>query len=102
MIPNQTKPNQTKPNQTKPNHELIHFCHKNLPYKFQYRVLPATPDIDGTPPQPREEVIETYATILEEIKKWIDAEAEAVQIILTGIDNDIYSTVDACPNAMEM
>nr|GFC92599.1 hypothetical protein [Tanacetum cinerariifolium] len=27
---------------------------------------------------------------------------EAVQIILTGIDNDIYSTVDACPNACEM
>nr|GEU31140.1 hypothetical protein [Tanacetum cinerariifolium] len=29
-------------------------------------------------------------------------EAEAVQIILTGIDNDIYSTIDACPNACEM
>nr|GFA48783.1 hypothetical protein [Tanacetum cinerariifolium] len=28
--------------------------------------------------------------------------AEAVQIILTGIDNDIYSTVDACPNACEI
>nr|GFB65258.1 hypothetical protein [Tanacetum cinerariifolium] len=27
---------------------------------------------------------------------------EAVQIILTGIDNDIYSTVDACPNICEM
>ncbi|GKC91964.1 hypothetical protein Tco_1157406 [Tanacetum coccineum] len=26
----------------------------------------------------------------------------AVQIILTGIDNDIYSTVDACPNTCEM
>nr|GEX67076.1 hypothetical protein [Tanacetum cinerariifolium] len=23
-------------------------------------------------------------------------------IILTGIDNDIYSTVDACPNSCEM
>nr|GFB52079.1 hypothetical protein [Tanacetum cinerariifolium] len=30
------------------------------------------------------------------------AKAEAVQIILTEIDNDIYSTVDACPNACEM
>nr|GFB03713.1 hypothetical protein [Tanacetum cinerariifolium]GFB03715.1 hypothetical protein [Tanacetum cinerariifolium] len=29
-------------------------------------------------------------------------EAEAVQIILTGIDNDIYSTVDACLNVCEM
>ncbi|GJV89537.1 hypothetical protein Tco_1533475 [Tanacetum coccineum] len=32
----------------------------------------------------------------------IDAEAEAVHIILTGIDNDIYSTMDACANAKEM
>nr|GFC17018.1 hypothetical protein [Tanacetum cinerariifolium] len=31
-----------------------------------------------------------------------ELEVEAVQIILTGIDNDIYSTVDACPNACEM
>ncbi|GJU18225.1 hypothetical protein Tco_1146191 [Tanacetum coccineum] len=35
-------------------------------------------------------------------KKWIYAKVEAVQIIFTSIDNDIYSTVDACPNAMEM
>ncbi|GKA38824.1 retrovirus-related pol polyprotein from transposon TNT 1-94 [Tanacetum coccineum] len=48
--------------------------------------------------------METYATISEETKKWIDteAEAEAVQIILTGIDNDIYFIVNACPNRMEM
>ncbi|GJV96831.1 hypothetical protein Tco_1548408 [Tanacetum coccineum] len=38
----------------------------------------------------------------EETKKWIDVEAKAVQCILTEIDNDIYSTVYACPNAMEM
>nr|GFD04339.1 hypothetical protein [Tanacetum cinerariifolium] len=34
-----------------------------------------------------------------DIRDQLNAEAEAVQIILTGIDNDIYSTVDACPNA---
>ncbi|GJX75430.1 hypothetical protein Tco_0314025 [Tanacetum coccineum] len=38
----------------------------------------------------------------EETKKWIDAKAEAIQIVLTGIDNDIYSIVDACPNVMEI
>nr|GEX91244.1 hypothetical protein [Tanacetum cinerariifolium] len=32
---------------------------------------------------------------LEETKKWIDAKVKDVHIILTGIDNDIYSTVDA-------
>ncbi|GJR11224.1 hypothetical protein Tco_0793876 [Tanacetum coccineum] len=31
-----------------------------------------------------------------------DAEVEAVHMILNGIGNDIYSSVDACPNAKEM
>ncbi|GJX39909.1 hypothetical protein Tco_0254899 [Tanacetum coccineum] len=47
-------------------------------------------DADTTPATP------------EDIQKWITAKAEAVQIILTGTDNDIYLTVDACPNAIEM
>nr|GEZ53052.1 reverse transcriptase domain-containing protein [Tanacetum cinerariifolium] len=47
-------------------------------------------------------VFETYKNVMQEIKDQLNAEAEAVQIILTGIDNDIYSTVDACPNACEM
>ncbi|GJZ71840.1 retrovirus-related pol polyprotein from transposon TNT 1-94 [Tanacetum coccineum] len=38
----------------------------------------------------------------EDIKKWINTKAEAVQIIRTGIDNDIYSIINACPNSMEM
>nr|GEV34420.1 hypothetical protein [Tanacetum cinerariifolium] len=37
-----------------------------------------------------------------DIRDQLNAKAEAVQIILTGIDNDIYSTVDAYPNACEM
>nr|GEX94349.1 hypothetical protein [Tanacetum cinerariifolium] len=45
---------------------------------------------------------ETYKNVSQEIRDQLNAKAEAVQIILTGIDNDIYSTVDACPNACEM
>nr|GFB69798.1 hypothetical protein [Tanacetum cinerariifolium] len=45
---------------------------------------------------------ETYKNVSQEIRDQLNAEAEAVQIILTGIDNDIYSTIDACPNACEM
>nr|GFC42387.1 hypothetical protein [Tanacetum cinerariifolium] len=40
--------------------------------------------------------------VTQEIRDQLNAEAEAVQIILTGIDNDIYSTFDACPNACGM
>nr|GFC68410.1 hypothetical protein [Tanacetum cinerariifolium] len=48
-----------------------------------------------------ERVFETYKNVKQEIRDQLNAEAEAVQVILTGIDNDIYSTVDACPNACE-
>nr|GEV92553.1 Gag-Pol polyprotein [Tanacetum cinerariifolium] len=46
--------------------------------------------------------METYKNVSQDIRDQMNAKAEAVQIILTGIDNDIYSTVDACPNACEM
>nr|GEY35258.1 retrovirus-related Pol polyprotein from transposon TNT 1-94 [Tanacetum cinerariifolium] len=46
--------------------------------------------------------METYKTVSQDIGDQLNAKAEAVQIILTGIDNDIYSTIDACPNACEM
>nr|GEV71575.1 hypothetical protein [Tanacetum cinerariifolium] len=48
-----------------------------------------------------ERIRETYKSVSQDIRDQLNAEAKAVQIILTGIDNDIYSTVDACPNAYE-
>nr|GEW67825.1 ribonuclease H-like domain-containing protein [Tanacetum cinerariifolium] len=59
-------------------------------------------DSEGNPTTATEKVFETYKNVKQEIRDQLNAEAEAVQIILTGIDNDIYSTVDACPNAWEM
>ncbi|GJY62458.1 gag-pol polyprotein [Tanacetum coccineum] len=46
--------------------------------------------------------MENYKNVSQDIRDQLNAEAEAIQIILTRIDNDIYSTVDACPNACEM
>ncbi|GKB00734.1 hypothetical protein Tco_0828727, partial [Tanacetum coccineum] len=87
---------------TKPNRELIHYCINNGPYQCKETIIPATPGTDDAPPTRESGVKETYATVSKEIRKKIDAEAEAVHIILTRTDNDIYSTVDACPNAKEM
>nr|GEY19610.1 Gag-Pol polyprotein [Tanacetum cinerariifolium] len=86
---------------TKPNHELIHYCLTNLPYELGWKkkfIL----DSEGNPTTATEKVFETYKSVTQEIRDKLNAEAKAVQIILTGIDNDIYSTVDACPNACEM
>nr|GEZ23595.1 hypothetical protein [Tanacetum cinerariifolium] len=82
---------------TKPNHELIHYCLENPPYELGWkdkRVL----NSDGNLTTTTKRVFETY----KDIRDQLNAEAETVQIILTWIDNDIYSTVDACPNACEM
>nr|GFB68224.1 hypothetical protein [Tanacetum cinerariifolium] len=59
-------------------------------------------DFEGNPTTTTQKVFETYKNVTQEIRDQLNAEAEAVQIILTGIDNDIYSIVDACPNACEM
>nr|GEW00504.1 hypothetical protein [Tanacetum cinerariifolium] len=86
---------------TKPNPELIHYCLKNPPYKFTWadkQVLIS----EGSPVTGTETYMETYKNVSQDIHDQLNAEVEAVQIILTKIDNDIYSTVDACPNACEM
>nr|GEX40039.1 hypothetical protein [Tanacetum cinerariifolium] len=46
--------------------------------------------------------MENYKNVSQDIRDQLNTGAEAIQIILTGIDNDIYSIVDACPNACEM
>nr|GEV07730.1 hypothetical protein [Tanacetum cinerariifolium] len=85
---------------TKPNHELIHYCLKNPPYKLDWKDV-EVPISDGSPITTTERIRETYKNVSQDIRDQLNAEAEAVQIILTGIDNDIYSTVDAFPNACE-
>nr|GFC84874.1 hypothetical protein [Tanacetum cinerariifolium] len=59
-------------------------------------------DFEGNPTTTTERVFETYKNVTQDIRDQLNIEAEAVQIILTGIDNDIYLIVDACPNACEM
>nr|GFA88885.1 hypothetical protein [Tanacetum cinerariifolium] len=86
---------------TKPNQELIHYCLTNPPYELGWKVKLVL-DFEGNPTTTTERVFETYKNVTQDIRDQLNAEAEAVQIILTGIDNDIYSIVDACTNACEM
>nr|GEZ44907.1 hypothetical protein [Tanacetum cinerariifolium] len=79
---------------TKPNHELIHYCLTNPPYELGW-IDKEIPISKGSPVTRTERFQETYKNVSQDIHDQLNAEAEAVQIILTGIDNDIYSTVDA-------
>ncbi|GJY02055.1 retrovirus-related pol polyprotein from transposon TNT 1-94 [Tanacetum coccineum] len=73
----------------------------NPPYKSKWTEK-TVPVAEGSSETTIEGYIENYKNVSQDIRDQLNAEAEAVQIILTGIDNDIYSTVDACPNACEM
>nr|GEX06727.1 hypothetical protein [Tanacetum cinerariifolium] len=86
---------------TKPNHELIHYCLKNPPYKYTWadKTVPVS---EGSSETTTKTYMENYKNVSQDIRDQMNAKAEAVQIILTWIDNDIYSIVDACPNACQM
>ncbi|GJZ54919.1 hypothetical protein Tco_0610112 [Tanacetum coccineum] len=84
---------------TKPNNEHIHYCLHNPPYKFKWNERSVA---EGSSKTTTEGFMESYKTVSNEIRSQLDVKAEVVQIILTWIDNDIYSIVDACPNACEI
>ncbi|GKD12365.1 hypothetical protein Tco_1196772 [Tanacetum coccineum] len=63
---------------------------------------PAKEATEIHPTQPARRGLETYSSVSPEKRQLIDTEAKAVHIILTGIDNDIYSIVESCDNAKEM
>ncbi|GJS96799.1 hypothetical protein Tco_0803767, partial [Tanacetum coccineum] len=72
------------------------------PYKLTEFVTEAVP-LDGDQPGHLCRVQEeTYANTTPENQRLIDAEAEAIYMILNRIGDDIYSTVDAYLNANEM
>nr|GEW24438.1 hypothetical protein [Tanacetum cinerariifolium] len=86
---------------TKPNHELIHYCLKNPPYKFTWADK-EVPISEGSSVTTTKTYMENYKNVSQDIRDQLNAEAKAVKIILIGIDNDIYSTVDAFPNPCEI
>ncbi|GJT82616.1 hypothetical protein Tco_1056958 [Tanacetum coccineum] len=74
---------------------------QNPPYKYKWTEK-TVPVAKGSSETTTEVYMENYKNVSQDIRDQLNVEAEAIQIILTGIDNNIYSIVDACPNACEM
>nr|GEY39034.1 hypothetical protein [Tanacetum cinerariifolium] len=79
----------------------VKYASKNPPYEYKWTDK-AVQVAEGSTETTTERYMENYKNVSQDIRDQLNAEAEAIQIILIGIDNDIYSTVDACPNACEM
>ncbi|GKC00493.1 hypothetical protein Tco_0986629 [Tanacetum coccineum] len=72
------------------------------PYKLSNVTVRAQPATDDAPGIPKHSVPKTLLNISEENKAHLNAENEAIHLLLTGIGDEIYSTVDACKTAHEM
>ncbi|GJV12746.1 hypothetical protein Tco_1354287 [Tanacetum coccineum] len=82
--------------------ELIHYCLQNPPYTYQWAEK-TVPVAEGSSETTTERYMENYNNVSQDIRDQLNAEVKSVQIILTGIDNDIYSTIMIyCSNACRM
>nr|GEV29060.1 hypothetical protein [Tanacetum cinerariifolium] len=87
---------------TRPNGESLRKCILSGPYKSTTVLVQAVDVTDDSTAVPEHTTVETPMNMSSENKAHFLAEKEAIHLILTGIGDEIYSTVDACQTAQEM
>ncbi|GKB79169.1 hypothetical protein Tco_0946064, partial [Tanacetum coccineum] len=80
--------------------------HNNIiisgPYVPSSVLVQAVAATEGVPAVQQHTTIKTVLNMNPENKEHFLSEKEAIFLLLTGIGDDIYSTVDACKTANEM
>nr|GEX92054.1 copia protein [Tanacetum cinerariifolium] len=84
------------------NGEALRKCILSGPYKPITVLVQAIDATDDSPVIPEDTTVETPMNMSPENKAHFKEEKEAIHLILTGIGDEIYSTVDACQTAQEM
>ncbi|GJS77697.1 hypothetical protein Tco_0727578 [Tanacetum coccineum] len=87
---------------TKPNGEGLRKSILSGPYVPSTVLVQAVAATEGNPAIQQHTTIETVLNMTPENKENFLSEKEAIFLLLTGIGDDIYSTVDACKTANEM
>ncbi|GJU02877.1 hypothetical protein Tco_1113215 [Tanacetum coccineum] len=87
---------------TRPNGDALRKCILQGPYTPSTVIIPAAPATDNTPAVPERIAVETILNMSPENKAHYELEKEAIHLLLTGIGDKIYSTVDACKTTHEM
>nr|GEY94749.1 retrovirus-related Pol polyprotein from transposon TNT 1-94 [Tanacetum cinerariifolium] len=87
---------------TRPNGEALRKCILSGPYKPTNVLVHAVKATDNSSAVAEHTTVKTPTNISPKNKAHFLAEKEAINLILTGIGDDIYSTVDACQTAQEM
>nr|GEW90816.1 hypothetical protein [Tanacetum cinerariifolium] len=79
---------------TRPNGEALIKCILNGPYKPTTFLVQAVAVTDDSPAIPEHTTVETSMNMSPANKAHFEAEKEAIHLILTGIGNEIYSTLE--------
>ncbi|GKA31749.1 retrovirus-related pol polyprotein from transposon TNT 1-94, partial [Tanacetum coccineum] len=87
---------------TKSNGEYLRKCIFEGPYMPTNVLIAAVEAAENILPVAAHEEVETIHNMTAENKLYFQAEKEAIFLILTGIGDEIYSTVDACNTSKEM
>ncbi|GJY71608.1 hypothetical protein Tco_0475311 [Tanacetum coccineum] len=86
---------------TKPNKKELRQCIFDGPYVMTEIIVPAKLTTATEEAILEHNVVETYKNTTPEKRAYFEVEDEAIHMILSGIEDDIYSTVDACTTAKE-
>nr|GEZ26263.1 hypothetical protein [Tanacetum cinerariifolium] len=86
----------------RPNGDALRKCILSGPYKPTIVLVQAVAAIDDSPAILEYTTVETPMNMSPENKAHFQAEKEAIHLILTGIVDEIYLTVDACQTAQEI
>ncbi|GJW41116.1 hypothetical protein Tco_0066961 [Tanacetum coccineum] len=87
---------------TRPNGDALKKCILQGPYTHSAITILDVPATDNTPAVPERTAVETILNMSLENKAHYESKKEAIYLLLTGIGDEIYSTVDACKTTHEM
>ncbi|GJX42331.1 hypothetical protein Tco_0257321 [Tanacetum coccineum] len=85
-----------------PNGDALRKCILEGPYTPTIVTTPAVPATENSPAAPEQTTVETVMNTTPENIDHFKLEKEVIHLMLTGIGDEIYSTVDACQTAQEM
>nr|GEV63148.1 reverse transcriptase domain-containing protein [Tanacetum cinerariifolium] len=87
---------------TIPNCDALRKCILQGPYTPSTVTIPSVQAIDDTLAVTKRTAIDTILNMSLKNKAHYDSKLEAIHLLLTGIGDEIYSTVDACKIAHEI
>ncbi|GJS40736.1 hypothetical protein Tco_0565779 [Tanacetum coccineum] len=87
---------------TRPNGDALRKCILECLYKLTTVTILIVHATDDTPAVPEQTAVETLLTMSPENKAHYESKKEAIHLLLTGIEDEIHSTVDACKTAHEI